>query len=311
MGLHVIVGSGPVGATVAGELLARGEHVRVLTRSGTGADGTEKVRADAGDPARMRELTAGAEAIYNCANPPYTSWTTDWPPIANALLAAAEANGAVLATAGNLYVYGPVDTPMTETTPMRPSSVKGGVRARMWRDALSAHESGRARVTEVRGSDYLGSAPSLLSMMVLPKLLAGRTAMLPVDLDAPHTWTNPREMGRLLVLVATDPRGPGHVWHAPSAAPRSVRQLTADVAALAGISSPKLRSLPGATLLVGGVFDKMIKEFREMNYQFRRPFVLDTSATEAVFDVTATPYEQTIAETLAFARAEIAAANAK
>ena len=306
MGLHVIVGSGPVGSAVARELLRRGEQVRVVTRSGTGIAGVEKVQADAGDAKRMGELAKGAAAIYNCANPPYTSWSTDWPPIANALLAAAESSGAVLATTGNLYVYGPVDTPMTETTPMRPSSIKGGVRAKMWSDALAAHQAGRARVTEVRGSDYLGSTPSILSMLILPKVLAGRTAMLPVDLDVLHTWTNPEEMGRLLVAAATDPRGPGRVWHAPSAEPRTVRQLTTDIAALAGVENPKLRPLPSIALSAAGLFDKMAKEFKEMNYQFRRPFVLDTAATRAVFDIEPTPYEQTLAQTLAFSRSELA-----
>jgi hypothetical protein len=146
-------------------------------------------------------------------------------------------------------------------------------------------------------------------MLVLPKLLAGRTAMVPVDLDAPHTWTNPEQMGRLLVAAATDPRGPGRVWHAPSVEPRTVRRLTADIATLAGIENPKLRSLPGIALSVAGLFDPLAREFKEMNYQFRRPFVLDSTATRAVFDIEPTPYEQTLAQTLAFARAERAAAN--
>src|SRR6266516_3542171 len=103
MGLHVIVGSGPVGSAAATKLLARGEQVRVVTRGGTGVEGTDRVAADAGDANRMRELTRGAAVIYNCANPQYHRWTSDWPPIAHSLLSAAEAHGAVLAITGNLY----------------------------------------------------------------------------------------------------------------------------------------------------------------------------------------------------------------
>jgi len=64
-----------------------------------------------------------------------------WPPIANALLVAAERSGAVLATTSNLYGYGPVSAPMTEATPLAATGTKGRVRVQMWRDALAAHET--------------------------------------------------------------------------------------------------------------------------------------------------------------------------
>ena len=109
----------------------------MVTRSGSGIDGVEKVAADAGDATRLSELTVGATAVYNCVNPPYHQWATAWPPIANALLQAAERSGAVLAVTGNLYGYGEVDAPMTEHTALAATGVKGRVRNQMWRDALS------------------------------------------------------------------------------------------------------------------------------------------------------------------------------
>src|SRR5258705_10017666 len=142
MGLHVIVGSGPVGSGAATLLRDRGERVRMVTRRGTGIDGVEAVAADAGNLERLTTLAKGAEAIYNCANPPYHRWPTQWPPIAAGLLAAAERTGAVLATTSNLYGYGPVDGPMTERSPLSATSVKGRVRVRMWLDALAAHQAG-------------------------------------------------------------------------------------------------------------------------------------------------------------------------
>ena len=42
-------------------------------------------------------IATGAAALYNCANPLYHQWFTDWPPLASALLTAAERSGAVLA----------------------------------------------------------------------------------------------------------------------------------------------------------------------------------------------------------------------
>jgi uncharacterized protein YbjT (DUF2867 family) len=76
MSLRVIVGAGPVGSAVATLLAAEGEQVRLVTRSGRGPShpSIERVAADAGDAGRLRELTKGAVALYNCANPPYHRW---------------------------------------------------------------------------------------------------------------------------------------------------------------------------------------------------------------------------------------------
>src|SRR5689334_5364432 len=171
--LHVIVGAGPVGTATANLLADRGEQVRVITRRGTGPErpGVERVAADATDAARLSELTKGAVALYNCANPPYHQWLTDWPPLIQALLSAAESSGAVLASASNLYGYGPVAGPITAATPLAATQPKLKVRADMWRDMLAAHQAGKIRATEVRGSDYI-EANSIFGIVLAKPLLA-------------------------------------------------------------------------------------------------------------------------------------------
>ncbi|SCG74756.1 Nucleoside-diphosphate-sugar epimerase [Micromonospora echinaurantiaca] len=301
MALHLIVGAGPVGSATARLLADRGERVRLVTRRGGGPahPGVERIAADATDAGRLAELATGAAALYNCANPAYHRWTTDWPPLAGAMLAAAERSGAVLATVGNLYGYGPVDAPMTESTPLRPNSVKGQVRVRMWTDALAAHRAGRVRVTEVRGSDYLGAgAQSMVNMLVLPRVAAGKRALVPADLDAPHSWTYVGDVARTLVAVATDERGWGRAWHVPTAPAVSIRELATRAAALAGAPAPKLTRMPGPVLWLGGLFDPTAKEMREVAYQFAGPFVLDSTAATATFGIDPTPLDDALAATL-------------
>lgn len=94
--------------------------------------------------------------MINTTWPAYDRWPADFPPIAAGVLAAAERTGANYVSLSNTYGYGRVDGPMTEDSPMVPVAVTGAVRARMWLDALAAHEVGRVRVTGVRASDYLG-----------------------------------------------------------------------------------------------------------------------------------------------------------
>ncbi|HEV7206594.1 MAG TPA: NAD-dependent epimerase/dehydratase family protein [Jatrophihabitans sp.] len=292
MGLHVIVGAGPVGSALARELLDTGHDVRVVTRSGSGIEGTERVKADAADGARLGELAHGAVAIHNCVNPPYHRWAEEWPAISAALITAAESSGAVLATTANLYGYGPVDAPMTEDTPLAATGPKGRVRNAMWHDALAAHEAGRIRTFEVRGSDYLGGN-SLLSLVIAPALRKGKRAMVPADLDAPHTFTDVRTVAKLLAVGTADERAWGRAWHVPSAEPTTLRRITQLAADQLG-ATPKLTALPYAAVWVAGLFSPFIKELRETQHQFRKPFVLDSGRATATFGLTAPTLEDSV-----------------
>ncbi|MFI6328798.1 NAD-dependent epimerase/dehydratase family protein [Micromonospora chersina] len=304
MALHVIVGAGPVGTATARLLAERGERVRVVTRRGTGPahPAIERIAADAADAERLTALTEGAAALYNCANPAYHRWPLDWPPLAAALLTAAERTGAVLATVGNLYGYGPVDAPMTEATPLAATGTKGRVRNRMWADALAAHRAGRARITEVRGSDYVGAGGTSLAMMVLPRVLAGQRVFLPVDWDAPHTWTYIPDVARTLVAAATDERAWGRAWHVPSAPAVSMRDLAGRAAAVVGAPAPRLIRMSYPLLWVAGLANPFARELRETAYQFDRPYLLDSTAATATLGIEATPLDRVVKETVAALR---------
>lgn len=296
MALHVIVGAGPVGTATANLLAARGDKVRVITRSGSGPEtaGVERVAADATDAARLTELATDATVLYNCANPAYDRWLTDWPPLAAALLAAAETTGAVLAIAGCLYGYGPVDGPITPETPLAATHPKLAMRAQIWRDALAAHRAGRIRTTEVRASDYI-EANSLFSFGLAAPLAAGRRAWTPTALDAPHTFTSIRDMARTLVAASDTPSAHGRAWLVPSNSPLTVRQIATRFARVVGAPAPKLTALPYPVLWAGGLANMMMRELRTTYYQWARPFTMDSTTSQQMFDITPTPLDTALA----------------
>lgn len=306
--LHVVIGAGPIGSGTAQRLIDLGHRVRVVTRSGGGPVGAERVKADAADAARLLEITRGAAAIYNCVNPAYHRWVEDWPPVANALLAAATANEAVLVTINNVYAYGAVDHPMVESDPLTATFSKGQVRARMWQDALAAHEAGRVRVTEARASDFVGiGAESHLGDRVVPKLLAGKSVKVLGDPDAPHSWTAVDDVAAALVLIGSDDRAWGRAWHVPTAPPMSQRAAIETMCELAGVSRVKVSSMPLWMLKAAGMFNATIRELPEVLYQVERPFILDSSAYTTTFNVPATPLEQTLGDLVAHFRQAAAA----
>ncbi len=298
--MHVIVGAGAVGSQAALLLAERGEKVRVVSRRGTGPQhpSIELVAADATDAERLTALATGAAALYNCASPLYHQWFTDWPPLASALLTAAERSGAVLAAMSNLYGYGPVDGPITQKTPLAATHPKLRLRADMWRDALALHEAGRIRATEVRASDYV-EANSVLSTVIGKPLLAGKRAYSPGPLDVPHSWTSTADAARTLVTAATDERAFGQAWLVPTNPALTVRQLATRFAEVNRAPKAKLMVIPYAVMWTVGLFSPLVKELRTTRYQFTRPFVIDSSATTEMFGLEPTPMDEALRDAAA------------
>jgi len=287
---HIIIGAGPVGRATADALTARGADVVLASRSGTG----NTTAVDATSAEALTQLADGAVAIYNCVNPPaYDKWPELWPPVANALLAAAQRSGAVLVTAANLYAYGPVDGAMVEGMPDAAPGKKAQVRATMTADAFAAHASGRLRAVEVRGSDYMGAGPGDYAHVprVIEKALQGNAVRVIGSADQPHTWTDVRDMGRALATVATEESAWGKVWHAPSNAPRTQAEAVNDVLASVGAKPVSVKAMPALLFTVVSPFVPILRELKETDYQFTRPYVVDSSAITAAFGLEPSPWD--------------------
>nr|WP_210769219.1 NAD-dependent epimerase/dehydratase family protein [Occultella kanbiaonis] len=315
-GSDVVLGAGPIGATTARHFADRGDRVTVVTRSGTGPrhPGIDRV-AIVISAGSLDEVAAGASVIVNAVNLPYAQWATGWPPIHRAIMAAAESSGAVLAVAGNLYLYPAGSSTMTARTPIDPPTRKGAVRARMWADLVQAHEAGRIRTLELRASDYVGAqVVSTEGAHAGPRLvdpvLQGKRASVVGDPDAPHTWTAVDDIARTIVTLAQDERAWGRAWHVPSAPARSIRQLADDVAKAAGAPGARLSRIPRPALRAMGMVQPQLREIVEMLYQFDEPFIAGHEETTEAFGLTPTPWAQTVDAIVAAAQARISGAGA-
>ncbi len=303
MALHVVVGKGPVGMTTADALVARGHQVRVLSRSGgESTDAVEHRQVDAADVDAVATAARGASALYNAVNPAYHRWPTDWPPVAAALLGAAERTDAVLVTMGNLYVYGRPSGPMSPSSPLATSDTKGRVRLAMWTDALAAHRAGRVRVTEARAADFVGpQVPADHSHLVrqLPTIRAGRRAWVVGDPDVPRSWAYLPDVAETLATLGTDERAWGRAWHVPSAPPRSQRQAIGDLATAMSLPAVPVSGIPWPVLSAVGLVVPMMREVVGVRHQFDQPFVIDSTETTATFGLTATPWDEVVTATAA------------
>ena len=302
---HLVIGAGVIGGRVAQLLAERGERVSVVSRSGAGPADVTRVAADARDAEAMTRLASGAAVIYNCVNPPYHRWPADWPPIAASVLSAAERSGAVLVTLSNLYGYGPraggydASHPMTEETPLAATGPKGRVRARVWQDALAAHQAGRVRATEVRAADFVGpGAESALGERAVQRIRQGKSVSVLGRADRLHTWSFTEDVAGMLVVAGADPDAWGRAWHVPSNEPHTQREVISDLGTAAGTGPIRVRTVPSAVLAGMGLVWPLMRELRETEYQFREDFVMDSSAAQATFGLKPTAWEEIVAVTV-------------
>lgn len=314
MARHVVLGKGAVGSTLVQLLVERGEPVLVLSRSGGPARAGGRVghaALDVTDGAALARAASGADVIYNCVNPAYHRWATDWPPLITGALDAAAATGAVLVTAGNLYGYGSHGTVMTEDLPLRATESKGVARAAVWQEAERRHRSGELRATEVRGADYLGplaDSQAHAGPRFLDPLLAGKVVRTLVAVDQPHSWTYLPDFARAMVAAGATPEAWGSAWHVPTAEPLTFRDVAGRFAAAAGAPEPRVRPLPRGAVRAMGLVSPLIREVAAVSDHFSEPFVMSTEASERVLGTTATPWSAVVTETLAARQAARAAA---
>lgn len=304
---HVVLGAtGGAGRAVVNELADRGHSVRAVSRSGGSGfpEGVEIHTADCTDLDAARQACADAAVVYNCLNVPYERWADLLPTLTENSIAAAGHADAPLIMADNLYVYGPTDGPMTEETPRTPEGPKGKLRVEMEEMLLDAHEQGRTRVAIGRASDFYGPhAHSSTRELVFEAALDGKTAAWLGSLDAPHTMTYLPDFARGLVTLGTHEEALGEIWHLPSNDPITGRRFIEMVYDELG-EKPTMRAYGYWSLTLAGFFNSQVREVKEVLYQFRDPFVMDTSKFEEAFGGPVTPYETAIRETLDWHRAQ-------
>ena len=296
-----VVGTGAIGTLVADQLAAAGHSVIAISRHAAPSKSpmVEHVAGDASDATFLARQAADAAAIFNCVNPPYHRWPQEWPPIAAALLHAAEESGAVLTTLSNLYAYGTPTGPLTPETPLCASYSKGQVRGQMWLDAKAAHDANKIRATEVRASDFIGPTGFSAINRLVPDIVAGKRVQLLGNPDAPHSWTYTVDVAKTLIACAQNKAAWGKVWHAPTNPPRTQRQVVEELAKAAGVAPVKASAVPNTLLRFLGIFNSEIREVLITMYQFEQPFVIDDTATRRELGLAPTRWEEVLEATVA------------
>lgn len=304
---HVVLGTGAIGRAIMDELVKRGETVRMVNLSGKMAEapaGVELLAADLYDTTKVIEVTRGAKVVYQCSQPKYKEWVERFPALQQSIIDGLTGSGIKLVIVENLYMYGDTSgMPLTEGLPHHAHTPKGKVRSEISQAAFEAHKAGKVSVAAGRGSNFFGpwGLPSaVMGARTFYPLLAGKSAQLIGNIDAPHTHTYIPDFGKALIILGQREEADGQAWHVPNDTPRvTQREMVKMIAAEMGIE-PKLSAMGKAMMRFGGLFVPEAKETVEVMYEFEQPFIVDSSKFERTFGMRATPMQQAIKETVAW-----------
>lgn len=302
MSTHVVLGTGSVGAPLARELAHRGHKVVCINRSGsrTGLPASAEQRVgDISDPGFAAEALRDADVAYQLTQPPYHRWPQEFPALQETILKAAEATGTRLVIGDNLYCYGVVEGPISDSTPEHPVSTKGALRKSMAQDALAAHDQGRVQVALTRPSNYFGGDYGLTRELLARPAMEGRRMAVLGRLDQPHAFAYVPDVARAMADVGTSEDGWGRSWVLPAMAPLTQGELCARLWAEAGRDGrPRVAALRGLTMRMVGLFAPRVRESVEMLYEMERPFLVNASEFEERFGWTATALDDAVRQTM-------------
>ncbi len=304
-----IFGAGQVGMTLMEQLVQQGVAVTLVNRRGQVGEplpvGATVVAGDLSEPTTVAKLAKDAEVVFATAQPDYTQWPEKWPPLMQSLIAGIAQTDTRLVFVDNLYMYGPTHgKPIREDLPYAATGRKGKTRATIATMLLDAHKAGKVRATIGRASDFFGpraTDTAIFGDRFFEAAAAGKPADLFGNPDLPHTYTYVPDFASALISLSRREEAYGHAWHVPNAQTVSTREMVHRFEAALG-RPVKTRVVSPLMLAMVGLFVPIVREMKEMAYEFEEPYVVDDSQFRAVFDVQNTPLDEAVAATVEWYR---------
>lgn len=301
--------------TLMEQIAAEGVQVTLVNRSGkvkeTLPAGVSVVAGDLTDAATVARLARSADVVFETAQPEYTEWPEKWPPLIRSIIDGMAQTDARLVFVDNLYMYGSTHgQPLREEMPYAASGPKGKVRAQIAKMLLDAHETGKVKVVIGRASDFFGpraTDTAIFGDRFFQALFAGKPVDIFGDATLPHTYTYVPDFARALITLSRHEEAYGRAWHVPN-----ITVSTAEMMRLFGAAADmpvKSRKVNRLMLSMVGLFVPIVREMKEMLYEFEEAYVVDDSDFRAAFGAELTPLPEATAATVAWFRQHMAAST--
>jgi nucleoside-diphosphate-sugar epimerase len=299
----VVLGAGGgLGRNVV-EAAAHARHdVRAFVRQARGGRLPTGVQVTEGDARRQEDVTRalrGAEVAYFCLNPRFARWLDDFPPLLATAVAAARETGARLVFPANVWIYGPgrLGQLVGETCVPSPTSKRGRLRAAM---EQALRDSG-CRFCIVRLPEFYGPHVVTLTAQIFRAALRDARTLWPGPLNVEVEFVFLPDAARALLQVGGADSIDGETFHLPGIR-TTPREFVGAVYRAVGVRAKAL-AVPSVVLKLAGFVSATARGAADIAHLWTNPIRLDGSKYVSRFSrVPQTPYEEGIAQTLAWHR---------
>lgn len=302
--MQTILGSGgAIGVELAKALKLYTDDIRLVSRNPVKVNTTDTLlSANLLDPKEVNRAIEGSSVVYVTIGFEYNTkvWKQYWPPFIKSVMDACIMHKSKLVFFDNIYMYDKnYLNGMDEKTPINPSSEKGKVRAEIAKVIMDKVEEGILSALIARSADFYGpniQNTSMLNETVFKPFHKGKKANWMSAVNYKHSFTYTPDAGKATALLGNTTEAYNQVWHLPTASnPFTGKEFIEIIAKEMGVK-PKYQVVSKFLLSIIGLFVPIMREMKEMMYQYDRDYVFNSDKFNESFDFTPTAYIDGIKE---------------
>ena len=280
--MQTILGAGgSIGVELAKILPAYTDAIRLVSRTPQKINaGDELFPANITTAAEVDKAVKGSEVVYLTVGFPYRLkiWQERWPATMRNVIDSCKKHNARLVFFDNVYMYDrDYLQHMTEETPVRPTSKKGAIRQQIADMLMNEVKHGNLTALIARAADFTNGRSSVLHQLVTDNLLKGKKANWLVNANKVHNFTFVSDAAKGTAILGNTPDAFNQVWHLPTDATKLTGRQWIELLAAELNTKPRYSILSKAMLGLLGIFMPVLKEIKEMAYQYDRDYFFDSS----------------------------------
>lgn len=301
--MQTILGSGgAIGTPLAKELLQYTNKIRLVSRNPKKVNEDDELfPADITRKEEIDKAIAGSEVVYLTVGLVYNIkvWQRDWPVIMQNVIEACKKHGAKLVFLDNVYLYDREEMHnMTENSRIGPISKKGKIRAELIKMIFDEIQAGQLKALIARSADFYGPKvkTSPLAISVLENFKKNKKAFWQADATKVHSFTFTPDAAKAIALLGNTEDAFNQTWHLPTSPEKlNGKEFIEKIAAEMNVK-PRYYILSKTMISILGIFSPLIKELREMQYQYDRDYFFNSQKFEQRFSFKLTGYNEGIRE---------------
>ena len=303
--MQTILGAnGTIGSVLTKELVSYTNKIRLVSRNPRKVNESDDLfPADLSNPAFVDQAVEGSDVVYLVVGFDYNLkvWEEKWPTLMKATINACIKHNARLVFFDNVYSYDINAIPhMTEESEYNPPSRKGAVRKQISQMLMDEVKAGKLMALIARSADFYGPGndKSFANEMVYKNFLKGRRANWFIDADKKHSFTYTPDAAKATALLGNTDDAYNTIWHLPTDKNTITGREFIELFSKEMKVSNKLVVMPMWMVKLAGIFVPVLKEMREMMYQYDRDYFFDSSKFDKRFNFKTTTYQEGVRNTV-------------